>query len=177
VFPHAPTYRSRYTEYLRSDFPRIPLPPDRALFRALAKLGAQLVALHLLRDPALAQGGPAYPVSGDHTVEKPRYDPPQAEQGSAHPSTGSGRAECGRVWINARQYFDGIDPETWAFRIGGYQVLEKWLKDRKGRQLDIDDITHYRKIAVALARTQQLMKDIDTAAAPLFAKASAGEIA
>jgi hypothetical protein len=174
---HSPTYRSRYAEYLRSDFPRIPLPTDAALFRMLAALGAQLVALHLLRDPALAQDGPSYPVSGDHTVDKPRYAPPQAEQGSAHPSTGSGRAECGCVWINPRQYFDGIEPETWAFRIGGYQVLEKWLKDRKGRQLDIDDITHYRKIAVALARTRRLMEEIDKAAAPLFAKAFKEEVA
>lgn len=164
---HAPTYRSRYAEYLRSDFPRIPLPPEMATFRTLAALGERLVALHLLRDPALAQGGPAYPVSGDHVVEKVRYEPPA--QDSAHPSTSSGRTESGRVWINATQHFDGIDPDTFAFRIGGYQVLEKWLKDRKGRALTIDDIAHYRKIAVALARTRALMREVDAAAAQLFA--------
>lgn len=149
---HAPTYRSRYAEYLRSDFPRIPLPPDRQTFRALAELGENLVGLHLLRDPALGQGGPNYPVSGDHIVEKLRYD-----------------EKTGRVNINATQYFDGIDSETFAFRVGGYQVLEKWLKDRKGRALGIDDITHYRKIAVALARTRALMREVDAAAAVLFA--------
>lgn len=153
---HAPAYRSRYAEYLRSDFPRIPLPPDMATFRALAALGEKLVALHLLRDPALAQGGPSYPVSGDHVVEKLRYEP--ASDG-----------QSGKLWINARQYFDGIDPETFAFRVGGYQVLEKWLKDRKGRALTIDDITHYRKVAVALARTRDLMREVDEAAAPLWA--------
>ncbi|HET6546285.1 MAG TPA: type ISP restriction/modification enzyme [Rhodanobacteraceae bacterium] len=152
---HAPTYRSRYAEYLRSDFPRIALPDSVATFRALAALGEKLVEWHLLRDPSLQSGGPAYPVSGEHAVEKIRYEEP-------------GGGKPGRVWINARQYFDGIDPEIWAFRIGGYQVLEKWLKDRKGRRLDIDDITHYRKIAVALARTRQLMDDIDAAAAPLL---------
>ena len=173
---HAPTYRSRYAEYLRSDFPRVPLPTDAALFRTLAALGAQLIALHLLRDPRLAQSGPAYPASGDHMVEKPRYDPP-ALTPTPLPQAGEGLKKSGRVWINARQYFDGIEPQTWAFRIGGYQVLEKWLKDRKGRQLDIDDITHYRKIAAALARTRRLMEEIDKAAAPLFAKAFKEEVA
>ncbi|MGH8121168.1 MAG: type ISP restriction/modification enzyme [Rudaea sp.] len=153
---HAPTYRSRYAEYLRSDFPRIPLPPDMTTYRALAVLGEKLVALHLLRDPALENGGPAYSVSGDHAVEKVRYEPGKD-------------GKPGKVWINPRQYFDGIDAETFAFRIGGYQVLEKWLKDRKGRALGIDDITRYRRIAVALARTRELMREVDAAAAPLFA--------
>lgn len=152
---HAPTYRTRYAQYLRSDFPRIPLPTDAALFRALAGHGAQLVALHLLRDPALAQGGPAYPVGGDNKVEKVVYSQPTD-------------ATPGRVWINPRQYFEGIAPALWTFQIGGYQVLEKWLKDRKGRTLDSDDVGHYRKIALALAATQRLMAQIDSTAAPLF---------
>ena len=122
-----------------------------ATFRALAVLGEKLVALHLLRDPALAQGGPGYPVSGNHVVEKPRYDD-----------------KARRVWINATQCFDGIDAETFAFRIGGYQVLEKWLKDRKGRALSIDDITHYREVAVALARTRYLIREFGAGAAPLW---------
>ena len=161
---HAPTYRARYAEYLRSDFPRIPLPPDLALFSALAALGAQLVALHLLRDPALAQGGPAYPVSGDHLVEKIRYEPALTPT----PLPGVEGLKGGRVWINARQYFESVDADTWAFKVGGYQVLEKWLKDRKGRQLGIDDITHYRKIVLALAATRTLMEQIDQVALPLF---------
>lgn len=153
---HAPTYRSRYAEYLRSDFPRIPLPPDMATFRILAEMGEKLVALHLLHDPTLAQGGPVYPVAGDHVVEKVRYEPPRD-------------GKPGRVWINPRQYFEVVDPDAFGFRVGGYQVLEKWLKDRKGRALGIDDIAHYRKIVVALDRTRELMQQVDTAAAPLFA--------
>lgn len=149
---HAPTYRSRYAEYLRSDFARIPLPPNMETLHALAALGEKLTSLHLLHDPLLQQGGPNYPVSGDHMIEKLRYD-----------------EKAARVYINATQYFEGIEPETFAFRIGGYQVLEKWLKDRKGRALGIDDITHYRKIAVALAHTRELMRKVDAAAAPLFA--------
>jgi len=158
---HAKIYRSRYAEYLRGDFPYIPLPQNMDMFHTLAKLGSQLVLLHLLRDPTLAQGGPAYPVAGDHTVEKPRYE--LATDGKS-----------GRVWINTRQYFDGIAPETWAFHVGGYQVLEKWLKDRKGRQLGIDDISHYRKIVLALAATHRVMHDVDAAVAPLFLAATGG---
>ncbi|MBS0432509.1 MAG: DNA methyltransferase, partial [Proteobacteria bacterium] len=154
--------------YLRSDFPRIPLPPDMATFRTLAALGEKLVALHLLRDPALQSGGPAYPVSGAHMVEKIRYETGATLTPTPLPLAGEG-LKSGKVWINTTQYFDGIDPETFAFRIGGYQVLEKWLKDRKGRTLTIDDIAHYRKIAVALARTRALMREVDAAAAPLFA--------
>ena len=121
-------------------------------------MAPKLVTLHLLRDSALDQGAPAFPVSGSGEVEKIRYDAPQ-------------EGKPGRVWINATQYFAGIDPDTWGFRIGGYQVLEKWLKDHKGRTLGIDDIVHYRRIAVALARTRTLMDEVDTAAAPLFAGA------
>jgi hypothetical protein len=153
---HAPTYRSRYVEYLRSDFPRIPVPPDMAVFRALAALGKQLVALHLLRDPSLDEDAPAFPVSGSGVVEKPRYE-----------ALKDGRP--GRVWINATQYFDGVEPEVFAFRVGGYQVLEKWLKGRKGRTLGIEDIVHYRRVAVALARTREVMTEVELAAAPLFA--------
>ena len=79
------------------------------------------------------------------------------------------------MWINARQYFEGIDADTWAFKVGGYQVLEKWLKDRKDRQLGIDDITHYRKIVLALAATRKLMRQIDQVALPLFPAVAAIE--
>jgi len=68
-----------------------------------------------------------------------------------------------RVWINPTQYFDGVPPEVWAFHVGGYQVLDKWLKDRRGRQLSYDDLTHYQRIVVALKRTMELMAEIDAA--------------
>jgi predicted helicase len=172
---HAPTYRSRYAEYLRSDFPRIPLPPNEATFRALAALGARLVELHLLRDSALDEGAPAFPVSGSGLVEKPRYEAP-ALTPTPLPQAGEG-LKGGRVWINKTQYFEGIDPDTWAFRVGGYQVLEKWLKDRKGRELGIDDIVHYRRVAVALRRTRELMRQVDECATPLWAAETEGTTA
>jgi hypothetical protein len=66
-----------------------------------------------------------------------------------------------RVQINKTQYFEGIPPEVWEFHIGGYQVAEKWLKDRKGRTLTYDELIHYQKVMVALKETMWLMEEID----------------
>ncbi|MFP3905207.1 MAG: type ISP restriction/modification enzyme, partial [Armatimonadota bacterium] len=89
---------------------------------------------------------------GENEVGKRRYVEPHEEDGQQVP---------GRVYINDDQYFEGIDPATWEFHIGGYQVLDKWLKDRKGRTLSWDDIQHYQKIVIALEQTQRLMALID----------------
>ena len=149
---HSPTYRERYAEFLKIDFPRVPLTADPALFRALAALGRELVALHLLESPEVNQFTTSYPVPGDNRVEKgyPKYTRVEGEP-------------AGRVHINPTQYYDGVPPDVWAFHVGGYQVLDKWLKDRRGRQLSYDDLTHYRRVVVALRRTMQLMDDIDDA--------------
>lgn len=165
---HAPTYRSRYAEFLRIDFPRIPLTGDRALFRTLAAKGTELVALHLLEAPALATSTVQYPVPGEHLVEKghPRYLAP----GDPDPTTGD-PLTAGRVYISRDmprrgqhgQYFAGIPPEVWAFHVGGYQVCDKWLKDRRGRTLTYDDIEHYGRIVTALQQTIRLMSEIDAA--------------
>ena len=71
------------------------------------------------------------------------------------------KKKAGRVYINKTQHFEGVEPDVWEFHIGGYQVLQKWLKYRKGRALSYDDITHYQKIVVALAKTMETMKKID----------------
>lgn len=144
---HAPTYRSRYAEFLKIDFPRLPLTSKPALFRALCALGSELVGLHLMERHAPAVTG--YPVAGDNTVEVVRYTEPI--EGTA----------SGRVWINREQYFENVPPEVWAFHVGGYQVCQKWLKDRKGRKLTYDDLTHYQRIVSALAETIRLMAEID----------------
>jgi predicted helicase len=144
---HSPTYRVRYSEFLRSDFPRIPLVSDVLIFRSLCSLGKELVELHLL-----SKDGPwvtSYPIQGDHLVDQVRYSEP-----------GQGDEE-GRVWINKTQYFKGIPPEVWDFHVGGYQICEKWLKDRKGRKLSFDDLAQYQKIVSALAETIRIMGEID----------------
>ena len=145
---HSPTYRSRYAEFLKIDFPRLPLTSNVELFRELCALGSELVALHLMESHAPAIT--TYPVAGANEVEKVRYTAP-GEVGS----------EQGRVWINREQYFEGVPPELWNFHVGGYQVLQKWLKDRKGRKLTYDELTHYQHIVSALNETIHLMGEID----------------
>jgi predicted helicase len=141
---HSPTYRSRYAEFLKIDFPRLPLTSDKELFKALAGKGAELVSLHLMQSPLLNTLITRYPIAGSNTVEKVGYD---------------GNSQ--RVYINKTQYFEGIPPQVWNFHIGGYQVAQKWLKDRKGRTLTYDALTHYQKVIVALKETIRLMAEID----------------
>lgn len=151
---HSPTYRERYAEFLKIDFPRVPLTADLALFRRLVTLGRELLALHLMESPRLNTPMTHFPVPGDNTVAArgsfPKYTPPEGDAG-------------GRVFINREQYFEGVPSEVWAFEIGGYQVLHKWLKDRRGRTLDYDDLEHYQKVVVALSETIRLMAEIDAA--------------
>jgi predicted helicase len=141
---HSPAYRERYAEFLKIDFPRLPLTSDLKLFRTLAAKGAELVALHLMESHKLDGFVAEFPVKSDNEIEKVQYT--DNDQ---------------RVWINAKQYFGGVPKKVWEFHVGGYQVCEKWLKDRKGRKLSFDDIQNYSKIVVALGETIRLMQEID----------------
>jgi predicted helicase len=144
---HSPTYRARYAEFLKRDFPRVPLPPDKATFDALAQLGGALIDLHLLRDPALNTPSCKYPVEGDHRVERVKYD-----------------EKAQRVWINGAQYFEPVPPEVWAYRVGGYPVCHKWLDDRKGTTLSYDERLTYQRMVTALSGTLALQAQIDALA-------------
>ena len=141
---HSPTYRHRYAEFLKIDFPRLPLTSNQVLFKTLAEKGAELVALHLMESQVLNMPITKYPVAGSNLVEKVEHK--EAEK---------------RIFINKEQYFGGVPLDVWNFHIGGYQVCEKWLKDRKGRTLSYDDVTRYQKIIVALKETLRLMTEID----------------
>jgi predicted helicase len=153
---HCPTYRERYAEFLKIDFPRLPVTSDLGLFRALAQKGEELVALHLMESPALDHLITTFPVKGSNQVEKLRY---VEETSEVHADFGG--LVPGRVYINKTQYFQGVERGVWEFYVGGYQVLEKWLKDRKARTLSYDDVTHYGKVVVALKETIRLMGEID----------------
>src|SRR5262249_7224546 len=118
---HSSSYRQRYGEFLKFDFPRLPLTPDLELFRTLCAHGKELVRSHLMEEEAPA--ATSFPVQGDNMVRLVGYSPPSSKTGR------------GRVAINATQYFEGVQPQVWNFFIGGYQVCRKWLKDRKGRRL------------------------------------------
>jgi hypothetical protein len=176
---HSPAYRTRYAEFLKSDFPRVPLTSDLNLFRDLCAKGAELVALHLLESPKLEKPIARYPVKGPDLVDKgfPKYvspgepEPFLVAQGSPPSLAALPRLKEGRVYINkgdpqseaTGQYFEGVPPEVWNFHIGGYQVCEKWLKDRRGRTLTYDDLEHYCKVVTALSETIRLMAEIDAA--------------
>lgn len=138
---HSPTYREKYKEFLKVDFPRVPYPKDANTFWQLVKLGGGLRQIHLLENPVIEKRITNYPITGNNLVEKISY-------------------ESSKVWINSGQYFEGVPQIAWDFYIGGYQPAQKWLKDRKGRDLSFEDILHYQKIIVALTETDRIMKEI-----------------
>lgn len=139
---HSPTYREKYKEFLKIDFPRVPYPKDAVTFWELVKLGSEIRQIHLLESPIVEKYITQYPIDGNNVVTKPKY-------------------QDGKVYINDTQYFCNVPQIAWEFYIGGYQPAQKWLKDRKDRKLEFDDILHYQKIIVALAETDRLMKEID----------------
>jgi predicted helicase len=139
---HSPTYREKYKEFLKIDFPRVPFPKDKVIFWQLAKLGAEIRQIHLLESPTVEKYITQYPEDGNNVVVKTKY-------------------ENGKVYINDTQYFDNVPQIAWDFYIGGYQPAQKWLKDRKERKLEFDDILHYQKIIVALSETDRLMNEIN----------------
>jgi predicted helicase len=141
---YSPTYRKRYGEFLKIEFPRVPLTKDYEQFKNLSELGKELVELHLLKHPSLSETEIGFPVSGSNTVEKVRYD-----------------EENRRVYFNKEQYFDGISKAVWEYQIGGYQVMAKYLKDRKKRELSLEEIEHYRRMAKAIERTIEAQEEVE----------------
>lgn len=147
---HSPTYRERYYDFLKYDFPCIPLPQDIAQFRTLAALGQRLINWHLLKAsrPEVAPTGRRVPAG--HRFE-----------GEGDGVVGRVRYLDGRVWINATQYFTDVPMEVWEYEIGSYRVCEKWLRDRKGEVLRHEDVRRYRAILVAVAETLGVMMEVD----------------
>ena len=139
---HNPTYRERYKEFLKIDFPRVSYPENTKQFWKLVELGGKLRHLHLLEDVESQDGMADYPIVGNNEVEKPQY-------------------VDNRIFINETQYFDKVPIRTWEFYIGGYQPAQKWLKDRKGRMLSYEEIRHYQKMIVALKETWEVMQEVD----------------
>ena len=150
---HSPSYREKYQEFLKIDFPRVPYPEDKEKFKKLVKLGSQLRETHLLQGKNF--GGRQnfitnYDIQGNNLVEKIYFD---LDENSS---------ELGRVYINKTQYFGKVPKVAWDFFIGGYQPAQKWLKDRKDRLLSSDDIEQYQKIILALKTTSDIIPQIDS---------------
>lgn len=149
---HSPTYREKYKEFLKIDFPKIPYPKDSKTFWELVALGSQIRQIHLLESAAVEEYITEFNIDGDCVVSKPSFvKVPNFD-----------KVETGNVFINETQYFENVPEVAWNFYIGGYQPAQKWLKDRKDRKLEFDDIAHYQKIIVALFETDRLMKEINT---------------
>lgn len=144
---HSPSYREKYKEFLKIDFPRVPYPEDKRTFWKLVKMGGELRQIHLLESQVVEKHITSYPVVSDNIISKVKFDGDKK----------------GKVWINEIQYFDNVPKVSWEFYIGGYQPAQKWLKDRKGRELSTEDVLHYQKIIVALSETDRIMKEIDKA--------------
>ncbi len=147
---HSPGYRDKYAEFLRSDFPRVPFTTDRELFAKLAAFGKRLVELHQLTSPELDSPSCRFEGEGDSVVAKAkaqgfRYD-----------------ADEQRMYISKAQYFGPIPSEVFEHRIGGYQVCDKWLKDRKERRLDLNDIRTYCRMVTAIGITLEIQEQLDT---------------
>lgn len=138
---HSPSYRERYKEFLKIDFPRIPYPTGWEKFRDLVEKGEELRQLHLMEDLPNSTGV-SFPVAGSLQVDCYRW-------------------EQNRVYINSEQYFEGVPESAWNFFIGGYQPAQKWLKDRKGMTLSFEDVKHYQQIVYVLQQTERIMQEID----------------
>ncbi|MEF3244516.1 MAG: hypothetical protein K6343_00820, partial [Caldisericaceae bacterium] len=137
-------YRTKYAEFLKIDFPRIPFTSDYDIFAKMSALGKRLTDLHLLKSPELDSPVAKFQGSGNSEVVKVNFVENE-----------------NRVYINETQYFEGISKEVFEYQIGGYEVLSKWLKDRKGRYLTLDETITYCKIATALFRTIAIQQEID----------------
>ena len=142
---------------LKLDFPRVPTPNNRHIFQQLARLGAELLALHLMESAKLDYFITTYTDLKNPEVERVGWsnDTVWLDAGKTSAREGHRATKPGTIG------FRGVPEAVWDFHIGGYQVCHKWLKDRKGRTLSDDDIAHYQKIVVALNETIRLMRDID----------------
>jgi hypothetical protein len=138
---HCPAYREAYAESLKIDFPRIPWPSSVEEFWDVSSKGAQLRRLHLLDPVAIGLTPYAFRGVGDAVVVKPHF-------------------KERKVWINKNQYFDDVPETSWHLYFGGYQPAQKWLKDRKGRELLFDEVRHYQKMLKSLSETDRIMQSI-----------------
>ncbi len=137
-------YRKKYAEFLKADFPRVPFTRDYKLFCKLAEKGQELVELHLLKSKKLVKPITKCEGPGDLRVDKVIYDQTKA-----------------RIYINPEKWFTGVDSEVWEYHIGGYQVAEKWLKDRRGRELSSEEVAPYARVVTAISETIIIQGSLD----------------
>ena len=142
---HSNKYRTKYLELLKIDFPKIPFNISWPVFVELSKIGQELVDAHLLNKiPKLEVGQPKKEGEEENYImEKALYD-----------------EEKQRLYFNKSCYFANVNKETWEFKIGGYQVLDKYFKSRKGRDIE-SELDHISNTIKALSFSVSKMKEID----------------
>jgi predicted helicase len=140
---HSTKYRATYDSLLRKDYPHIPFPSERQIFAKMASLGRNLVEMHLFKTPM--KSTTTYPSQGSDSVDKVSYD-----------------SKTRRLYINDSQYFGNITEDVWGCQVGGYRVLEKYLKERLGAKLSSLEIDAFGKIAFVLKNTIDTVKEIDS---------------
>jgi flagellar biosynthesis protein FliQ len=141
---NSPYYRKKYLERLKIDYPKIPFVNDGIKFKKLANLGQKLIDMHLLKIGKIDSKLGEFTEKGNDYVEKPNYE-----------------IKTKRLYINETQYFDNVPEALWNFEIGGYEVLYKWLNERKGTILSYEGQTQFKKIVYAVSETLKIMKEID----------------
>lgn len=150
---HSSTYREEHKDFLAIDFPSIPYPKSQNTFWQLASLGNEIRRAHSFEPSTVSTAIAGFPVSGTNTIAqvagKDRWE-----------AMGPG-SSFGRIWINEEQYYDRVPLVAWKFYMGGCHPAQKWLNDREGSGLSLEEILFYQKIIVALTETDRLMKVID----------------
>ena len=147
---YSPSYRDTYNDFLQSDFPIIPYPNSADYFFSIAEKGKELRELHLMKtikQQDIITQYPVYDANNDNIVLSRKF----VENDN----------DTGRVYINETQYFDNVPKDVWEMFISGYQVADKWLKDRLNKKLTNEEIIHYQKMIVAIKRTIEIQEDID----------------
>ncbi len=183
---HSPAYRTKFKEFLKVDFPRIPYPKDLGEFERFRAAGRELRAVHLMKDaePSLFEARGRFPIAGDNVVEVVKccqcdnvansniqFQLRNGELGMGNIGTGNtGNNSCCRVYINSSQYFDNVPLEAWEQAIGGYRPAEKYLKDRKNRALSQEELKHYQRIILALTKTREIMDGLGVSGYEWFSR-------
>ncbi|OPG60134.1 type ISP restriction/modification enzyme [Helicobacter pylori] len=147
---YSPNYRKRYEDFLKADYPKILFTNNKDLFRVLSLLGIELIGLHVLNQESLNHsfeklkdatiGESYYKEAHDHIIKKPSHNEPEQ-----------------RLYINHSAYFSGVSEEIHDYRIGGYGVLDKYLKSHKNEPCDFDQVSNIIKV---IARTIEIQKTL-----------------
>ncbi|MBR8636045.1 type ISP restriction/modification enzyme [Campylobacter jejuni] len=137
-------YREKYLDFLKIDFPKIPFTKDKNTFKNLSKLGLKLINLHLLKNDELDfnVGEALFKdiKNKNFKIQKIKYNKDTKE-----------------LFINESLYFNKVSPEIYEFKIGGYAVLDKYLKSHKEEDIDHK---HFTLIIQTLDETLKIQDEI-----------------